>query len=240
MFAGLKRAIVLSQATTAATSLTSVLINIPRRHPDTPATKTLINYEMCLSFIPALLLGISIGVVLNTVFPVWLITTTLVTLLGFLTVRTVHRGVLEWHHEEVVHLHEEQCAQRAAASAAAAAENGTLKGVLKKSSSENSSSAVILIEDPGSTDSKQSNKIAAADQDNTNADLQAAAAVGSSLRVKRVKYPYLEFLGVVLQWLTFGALLVVREEAERCTVWYFVAFGGQVRLAQQQQRQQQQ
>jgi hypothetical protein len=52
--AGLKEATVLSQASIAAVSLASIAFNLRKRHPLHPASKTLIDYEMCLTMTPAL------------------------------------------------------------------------------------------------------------------------------------------------------------------------------------------
>jgi hypothetical protein len=51
---GLKEATVLSQASIAAVSLASIAFNLRKRHPLFPESKTLIDYEMCLTMTPAL------------------------------------------------------------------------------------------------------------------------------------------------------------------------------------------
>eukprot|EP00879_Flechtneria_rotunda_P020888 GHRR01021993.1.p1 GENE.GHRR01021993.1~~GHRR01021993.1.p1 ORF type:complete len:495 (+),score=150.04 GHRR01021993.1:450-1934(+) len=95
----LKEATVLSQASIAAVSLASILFNLPKRHPVYPASQTLINYELCLTMTPALLLGVSIGVEFNRLFPTWLITTLLVCVLTYMSVRTTQKGLQQWHNE---------------------------------------------------------------------------------------------------------------------------------------------
>lgn len=59
------------------------------QHPDKP----LIQFDLALVLIPSLLLGTSIGVILNHMIPVWLITDGLVCFLSYLTCKTTAVGL---------------------------------------------------------------------------------------------------------------------------------------------------
>ncbi|KAL0049779.1 hypothetical protein WJX82_009756 [Trebouxia sp. C0006] len=59
------------------------------QHPDKP----LIQFDLALVLIPSLLLGTSIGVILNHMIPVWLITIGLVCFLSYLTCKTAAKGL---------------------------------------------------------------------------------------------------------------------------------------------------
>jgi uncharacterized membrane protein YfcA len=59
----------------------------------------LIDYDIALLFQPCLLLGVSIGVVCNVMFPEWLITALFALFLAFCTFKTCHAGVKIWRSE---------------------------------------------------------------------------------------------------------------------------------------------
>lgn len=59
----------------------------------------LINYDIALLFQPCLLLGVSIGVVCNVMFPEWLITLLFSLFLAFCTAKTCRAGVKIWRSE---------------------------------------------------------------------------------------------------------------------------------------------
>ncbi|XP_062223439.1 sulfite exporter TauE/SafE family protein 5-like [Phragmites australis] len=59
----------------------------------------LIDYEIALRFQPFLLLGVSIGVVCNVMFPEWLITVLFSLFLALCTVKTCRAGVKIWRSE---------------------------------------------------------------------------------------------------------------------------------------------
>lgn len=59
----------------------------------------LIDYDIALLFQPCLLLGVSIGVVCNVVFPEWLITLLFSLFLAFCTAKTCRAGVKIWRSE---------------------------------------------------------------------------------------------------------------------------------------------
>jgi uncharacterized membrane protein YfcA len=112
----MKQATVLSQAAIAAVSALSIVFNAPRRHPTRPDA-TLIDYDACLSLTPALLLGVSIGVIGNAMLPTSLITIALVLLLVYMAWGTVQRGARLWRAESA--------AARAARAVGASSVGGT-------------------------------------------------------------------------------------------------------------------
>lgn len=59
-------------------SVSTVYYNLKRKHPslDMP----LIDYDLALLMQPMLMLGVSIGVIFNVIFPDWLITALLITI----------------------------------------------------------------------------------------------------------------------------------------------------------------
>ncbi|XP_057764806.1 sulfite exporter TauE/SafE family protein 5-like [Salvia miltiorrhiza] len=62
-------------------------------------SKRLIDYDMALVCQPSLLLGVSCGVVLNVVFPEWLITLLFVVFVAFCTFKTCRSAVVYWSLE---------------------------------------------------------------------------------------------------------------------------------------------
>ncbi|KAF8766104.1 hypothetical protein HU200_007599 [Digitaria exilis] len=61
--------------------------------------RKLIDYDIALLFQPCLLLGVSIGVVCNVMFPEWLITVLFSLFLAFCTAKTCRAGVKIWRSE---------------------------------------------------------------------------------------------------------------------------------------------
>lgn len=88
----IKLSTALSQAVITCGALGSVAYSLGRRHPTAP-NHTLIDFDLALSLAPALLLGVSTGVLLNLALPTWLITILLVALLVTLTYRTARTGL---------------------------------------------------------------------------------------------------------------------------------------------------
>ncbi|KAF0918971.1 hypothetical protein E2562_027517 [Oryza meyeriana var. granulata] len=64
-----------------------------------PAAAALIDYDIALLFQPCLLLGVSIGVVCNVMFPEWLITALFALFLAFCTAKTCRAGLKIWSSE---------------------------------------------------------------------------------------------------------------------------------------------
>lgn len=201
VIADLKEATVLSQACITAVSAASIAFNISKRHPTQPTTKTLIDYETLLTFTPPLLLGVSLGVLFNAAFPTWLITTLLICMLGFMSTRTVQKGLKQWGNETA---HRQQ--QAAAAEAA-----------IVQSQDEPVSSADTVDAGSASNNNTSSAVVVISDEDPTT---------GSKAR--QAPYPWLMLCGVVFLWVGFSALQILRQMTERCSISYFVVCGLQV------------
>ncbi|KAK4267449.1 hypothetical protein QN277_024228 [Acacia crassicarpa] len=78
----------------------TVLYNLKQRHP----TKDLpmIDYDLALLFQPVLVLGISIGVILNVVFADWMITVSLIVIFLFISTKAFLKGVETWKKETIL------------------------------------------------------------------------------------------------------------------------------------------
>lgn len=195
----------LSQASIAAVSLASIAFNLRKRHPTTPATKTLINYEVCLTMTPALLLGVSLGVVFNAAFPTWLITTMLITVLTFMAVRTTQKGLQLWRTETVAL---QQAVPPPSAAAESSQQTGPAGVVATPVSTRalpdrgSNSAAVVVISD--------------------------AASEGSVGKPKHAPYPWAMALGVLFLWAGFAGLQVLRGSTQRCSPAYFAVCAAQV------------
>ncbi|XP_054791504.1 sulfite exporter TauE/SafE family protein 2-like [Prosopis cineraria] len=61
--------------------------------------KTLIDYDIALLSEPCMLLGVSVGVICNRVFPEWLITILFAVFLAWSTAKTCRKGVMFWKKE---------------------------------------------------------------------------------------------------------------------------------------------
>ena len=62
-------------------------------------SKSMIDFDIALLSEPCLLLGVSMGVVCNIVFPEWLITILFVVFLAWTTSKTCRKGVVSWRLE---------------------------------------------------------------------------------------------------------------------------------------------
>ncbi|XP_073226330.1 sulfite exporter TauE/SafE family protein 3-like isoform X3 [Cicer arietinum] len=75
----------------------TVFYNLKKRHPslDLPV----IDYDLALLFQPMLMLGISLGVAFNVIFPDWMITTLLIIFFTGISVNAFLKGVNTWKKE---------------------------------------------------------------------------------------------------------------------------------------------
>ncbi|CAM6115257.1 unnamed protein product [Calypogeia fissa] len=80
-------------ATTAGMAL-----NLMRDHPN-EFNKSLVDFDIALLLQPNMLLGISIGVILNIMLPIWLITAFLVVTLVYMAYNTTKSGLKRWNTE---------------------------------------------------------------------------------------------------------------------------------------------
>ncbi|GJP40270.1 hypothetical protein CLOM_g24553 [Closterium sp. NIES-68] len=99
-----KTSTALSKSMIMGGAIASVCFNVQLKHPtfDQP----LIDYGLARLMQPTLLLGISLGVTCNVIFPPWLITVMLFLLLLLMTYKTLDKGVAMWTKEsQVAHQH---------------------------------------------------------------------------------------------------------------------------------------
>ncbi|KAL1188325.1 Sulfite exporter TauE/SafE family protein 2 [Cardamine amara subsp. amara] len=88
-------------------SIANVGCNLFVRNPKSGG-KTLIDYDLALLLEPCMLLGVSIGVICNLVFPNWLITILFAVFLAWSTMKTFGNGIFYWRLEsEMVKIREE-------------------------------------------------------------------------------------------------------------------------------------
>lgn len=64
-----------------------------------PGGEPLIDYDVVVASQPCLLLGVSVGVVCNVVFPEWLFTVLFTVFLAFTTFKTYRTGIKRWRAE---------------------------------------------------------------------------------------------------------------------------------------------
>lgn len=79
-------------------SFASVIFCVPQRHP-TIDHKPLIDYDTALLLQPNILLGVSLGVIFNVMFPEWFITSLLATFLSFIAFASCKNAVKYWQAE---------------------------------------------------------------------------------------------------------------------------------------------
>merc|ERR1719206_288924 len=93
-----KKATALSQATILGGSFVNLAFNMRAKHPLRPH-RPLTDFNTLLVFEPMLLVGTSIGVLLNVIFPSILILILLVVTLVYATIRTGRKGLAMWRRE---------------------------------------------------------------------------------------------------------------------------------------------
>uniref|UniRef100_A0ACD5W2U3 Uncharacterized protein n=1 Tax=Avena sativa TaxID=4498 RepID=A0ACD5W2U3_AVESA len=80
-------------------TLSNVLYTLLARGPGPDGGQPLIDYDIAVVSQPCLLLGVSVGVVCNVVFPEWLITALFSAFLSFATFKTYGAGMRRWRGE---------------------------------------------------------------------------------------------------------------------------------------------
>ncbi|WVZ24785.1 hypothetical protein V8G54_003329 [Vigna mungo] len=95
-----KSAIAISKCMITGGATATVLSNLRQRHPtlDLPV----IDYDLALLFQPVLMLGISIGVAFNVIFPEWMLTVLLVILFVGISIKSFLKGVDTWKKETIM------------------------------------------------------------------------------------------------------------------------------------------
>ncbi|KAL6747258.1 hypothetical protein V8C86DRAFT_3033907 [Haematococcus lacustris] len=97
---GLKDSTALSQALITAGSLVTVALNLLKPSPLASGT-CVINFDLALLLTPAILSGVSIGVIGNTVCPPWLVTLLLILLMLLLVMQAISKGLAMWGAESL-------------------------------------------------------------------------------------------------------------------------------------------
>ena len=108
-------------------SLAVLAWNIQQTHPLSPG-KPLIDYDVALLLNPNMLLGISIGVFCNIMFPGWLLISVLTVILFYMTNRSVKSGFSRWKKESAAAA---KARAKLAAASANAVENGRFSSALE-------------------------------------------------------------------------------------------------------------
>jgi hypothetical protein len=87
-------------------SLANLYINVRQHHPTIPH-KPLIDFDVVSLLQPNMLLGISIGVILNVVLPDWIVTALLTLTLSYISIRSYKGALCRWKKES-----KQNCLQR--------------------------------------------------------------------------------------------------------------------------------
>ncbi|GAQ90288.1 hypothetical protein KFL_006220070 [Klebsormidium nitens] len=95
----LKVSAALSHTVVSASALASTLYGLRQTSPRDP-NRPLLDVDLALTFIPALLLGVSFGVLFNVLIPEWLQTILLVLLLAFVIRNTARKARKQWAAEK--------------------------------------------------------------------------------------------------------------------------------------------
>ncbi|KOM30824.1 hypothetical protein LR48_Vigan01g037900 [Vigna angularis] len=95
-----KSAIAISKCMITGGATATVLYNLRQRHPtlDLPV----IDYDLALLFQPMLMLGISIGVAFNVIFPEWMLTVLLIIFFVGISIKSFLKGVDTWKKETIM------------------------------------------------------------------------------------------------------------------------------------------
>ncbi|KAL2343222.1 hypothetical protein Fmac_004507 [Flemingia macrophylla] len=95
-----KSAIAMSKCMITGGATATIFYNLRQRHPtlDLPV----IDYDLALLFQPMLMLGISIGVTFNVIFPDWMLTVLLIVFFVGISVKSFFKGVDTWNKETIV------------------------------------------------------------------------------------------------------------------------------------------
>ncbi|KAL6599337.1 hypothetical protein ACP70R_045831 [Stipagrostis hirtigluma subsp. patula] len=95
-----KSSAAMSKCMIMGASVSTVYYNLKLRHPtlDMP----LIDYDLALLMQPMLMLGVSIGVIFNVIFPDWLVTAPVIVLLLVTSTKAFLRGIETWKKETII------------------------------------------------------------------------------------------------------------------------------------------
>lgn len=160
----------------------TVYYNLRLRHPtlDMP----IIDYDLALLIQPMLMLGISIGVIFNVIFPDWMVTILLISLFIVTSTKAFMKGVETWKKETIMKKEE-----------------------AKRSETDDIASEIEyrpLPTGPGKST-----------QQEMRASIESEVPV-----IKNVCWKELGLL--VLVWMTFLALQILKNYTATCSTWYWL------------------
>ncbi|GJM99021.1 hypothetical protein PR202_ga16079 [Eleusine coracana subsp. coracana] len=94
-----KSSIAMSKCMIMGASVSTVYYNLKLKHPtlDVP----LVDYDLALLIQPMLMLGVSIGVIFNVIFPDWLVTALLIIIFLVTSTKAFLKGVETWKKETI-------------------------------------------------------------------------------------------------------------------------------------------
>ncbi|GBG68733.1 hypothetical protein CBR_g3275 [Chara braunii] len=108
-----KTSVALSKSMILGGAVVSFAYNISHRHPSpSKRDRPLIDYDVTLLLQPMLLLGISVGVLCNVVFPSWLVLLLLVALLSYVSFRSFRSACRMWKKESLAAMAAGEAAER--------------------------------------------------------------------------------------------------------------------------------
>uniref|UniRef100_A0A8R7Q6G5 Sulfite exporter TauE/SafE family protein 3 n=1 Tax=Triticum urartu TaxID=4572 RepID=A0A8R7Q6G5_TRIUA len=95
-----KSSAAMSKCMITGAAVSTVYCNLKLKHPtlDMP----MIDYDLALLIQPMLMMGVSIGVICNVIFPDWLVTVLLIILFLVTSVKAFLKGVEAWKKETVI------------------------------------------------------------------------------------------------------------------------------------------
>lgn len=171
----------------------------------------LADLDIVLVFMPALLFGVSFGVLLNVMIPGWLQTILLTLLLLFVINKTAHKGLSQWRLER-----KDRAAAQSADSAQQDPHEGSHhRGVLHEESFHDHSAGSVR----GQLDAALQSAISVIDHD--------LHSIGRYLAAARRRVPGLKLLLVVLLWVVFLATQQHKAQFNRCSAPFAAWFGAQ-------------
>jgi hypothetical protein len=151
---------------------------------------------------------VSIGVLFNAAFPTWLITSLLICMLAFMSVKTGQKGLSLWRTETTAMQRRNQQQPQQSTSAPAGDNSSSSSeapaGTLPVSSTGAAPAAVVVVSD---------------------------AATDGDDKPQRARYHWSLALGVLFLWVGFSGLQLLRQATARCSPAYFAVTAAQVSMA---------
>jgi hypothetical protein len=175
------RAIPVSNAMILAGAIPATAINLWKRHP--ARDRPLLDIDIALLLVPATLGGTTPGVLLNVLFPEWLVSAMLVVLLTYTAHKTLSKGRSEWRKETEATrrqrmAEEVEAAEGAGAEGAEVDEGASATDGVDGVGTRVAASEVVVqvVEDKTSSNTDDDSAAAAAALTSTSADADASAA----------------------------------------------------------------